>query len=180
MAAMVLDKLEADSPSKGQMNEVLAAAERAAVLTKRLLAFSRKQVAEVKPINVNETVMDLQKMLVRIIGEDIDFQLDLEDRSLVVMADAGQIEQVLMNLASNARDAMPEGGRLTISTGLQEMDDEYVAVNGYGSPECMRLSRLLIQGTEWMQKLRRRYSSLFLPRKVLEKAQGSALQSPTE
>ena len=131
---MVLDKLEADSPSKVLMNEVLAAAERATALTKRLLAFSRKQLAEVKPINVNETVSGIQKMLVRTIGEDIDFQLELEDGNLQVMADAGQIEQVLMNLAGNARDAMPEGGRLTIGTSLQEIDDEYVAINGYGRP----------------------------------------------
>jgi PAS domain S-box-containing protein len=132
--AMVLDKLEADSPSKGQMNEMLAAAERAALLTKRLLVFSRKQTPEVKPVNVNETVIGIQKMLVRIIGENIDFQLDLADTQLVVMADAGQIEQVLMNLSVNARDAMPEGGRLTIGTAVEEVDDEYVAAYGYGRP----------------------------------------------
>lgn len=132
--SMVLDSLEADNPSKGRMSEVLAAAERAANLTRRLLAFSRKQPAEVKPINVNETVIGVQKMLIRIIGEDIDFHLDLENKRSVVMADAGQIEQVLMNLVSNAREAMPTGGRLTISTGIQEIDDEYIALNGYGTP----------------------------------------------
>ena len=132
--ALVLDKLGADSLSKGLMNEVLAAAERAAVLTKRLLAFSRKEIAEVRPININETVIGIQKMLDRTIGEDIDLQLDLKDGNLLVMADAGQIEQVLMNLVSNARDAMPKGGRLTIGTGLQEIDDEYIALNGYGKP----------------------------------------------
>ncbi|MBI5640265.1 MAG: PAS domain S-box protein [Nitrospirae bacterium] len=131
---MVMDGLEADSPSKGRMNEVLAAAERAATLTRRLLTFSRKQLAEVKPININELMTDIQKMLGRIIGEDIDFNLNLEDRRLVVMADAGQIEQVLLNLAANARDAMPNGGRLTIGTGREEVDDEYVAVYGYGTP----------------------------------------------
>ena len=73
-------------------------------------------------------------MIVRIIGEDIDFQLDLKDSSLVVMADAGQIEQVLMNLVSNARDSMPEGGHLTIGTGVVELDDEYIAAYGYGRP----------------------------------------------
>ena len=133
-SAMVLDRMEVNSLSKGQMNEVLAAAERAAVLTKRLLAFSRKQLAEVKPINVNETILGIQKLLVRIIGENIDFNLDLANRRLTVMADAGQIEQVLMNLATNARDAIPKGGRLTIGSGLQEIDDEYIAVNGYGEP----------------------------------------------
>jgi PAS domain S-box-containing protein len=132
--AMVLDSLESDSPSKDQMNEVLAAAERAANLTKRLLVFSRQQVVDVKPIDVNETILGVQKMLVRIIRENIEFNLDLADSQLKVMADAGQIEQVLMNLTSNARDAMPEGGRLTISTRLQELDDEYVATYGYGEP----------------------------------------------
>ena len=131
---MVMDKLEAGSPLKEHMNQVLTAADRAANLTKRLLVFSRKQVVEVKPVNINELILGLQKMLVRIIRENIDFNLDLADRPLIVLADAGQIEQVLINLATNARDAMPEGGRLTISTGLEEMDDEYVAVYGYGKP----------------------------------------------
>ena len=131
---MVMDKIEADSPLKEQMNEVLVAAERAANLTKRLLVFSRKQVVEVKPINVNELILGLQKMLVRIIRENIEFNLDLADTPLIVMADAGQIEQVLMNLAANAKDAMPEGGRLTIGTGFEEIDDEYVAAYGYGKP----------------------------------------------
>jgi nitrogen-specific signal transduction histidine kinase len=129
---MVLDNLESDSPSKGQMNEVLAAAERAENLTRRLLVFSRKQPADVKPTNVNELITDVQKMLVRLVRESIDFKLDLTDTRLVVMADAGQIEQVLMNLVSNANDAMPNGGRLILGTGLQEIDDEYIAVNGYG------------------------------------------------
>ncbi len=131
---IVLDKLEADSPSRGHMNEVLSAAERAAALTRRLLAFSRKQVVAMEPSNVNELITDIKAMLARIIGEDVDFNLDLSDKRLFVMADAGQIEQVLMNLAANARDAMPKGGRLTIATGLKEMDDEYIAVYGYGEP----------------------------------------------
>jgi PAS domain S-box-containing protein len=131
---MVLDRMEADSLSKEQMNEVLTAAERAANLTKRLLIFSRKQVVEVKLINVNETILGIQKMLVRTIRENIDFKLDITDKTLAVMADTGQIEQVLMNLVTNARDAMPEGGHLTISTGLQELDNEYVAAYGYGKP----------------------------------------------
>jgi len=132
--SMVMDKLEAGSPSQEQMNEVLTAAERAAALTKRLLVFSRKQAVEVKSININELILGLQKMLGRIIRENIDFNLALADRQLMVLADAGQIEQALMNLAGNARDAMPEGGRLTIGTGLQELDDEYVAAYGYGKP----------------------------------------------
>jgi PAS domain S-box-containing protein len=131
---MVMDTLEAGSPSKEHMNEVLIAAERAENLTRRLLVFSSKQIVEVKPVNINELILGLQNMLVRIIRENIDINLDLADRPLIVLADAGQIEQVLINLATNAKDAMQEGGRLTISTGLEEVDDEYVTSYGYGKP----------------------------------------------
>jgi CheY-like chemotaxis protein len=116
------------------MNEVLIAADRAVNLTKRLLVFSRKQAVEVKPVNINELILDLQKMLVRIISERIEFNLELADRPLIVLTDAGQLEQVLINLAGNARDAMPEGGRLTISTERKDLDDAYVAAYGYGTP----------------------------------------------
>jgi len=132
--SMVMDTLEAGSQTKEQMHEVLIAAERAANLTKRLLVFSRKQAVAVKSVNINEVIHDLQKMLVRMIRESIDFTMDLEDRPLIVLADAGQIEQVMINLVSNAGDAMQEGGQLTISTRLEELDDEYVAAYGYGKP----------------------------------------------
>ena len=129
---MVLDRLGDDPLSKEQINEVLAAADRAANLTKRLLAFSRKQVVEMKPVNVNEIILGMEKMLSRIIGEDIAFTMELTGRKMIVMADAGQMEQVLMNLISNARDAMPKGGRLTIGTEMMEMDDAYITAYGYG------------------------------------------------
>ena len=131
---LVLDKMEPDSPSREHMYEVLAAAERAATLTKRLLAFSRKQVVEMIPVDVNGIISGVQKMLSRVIGEDIDLKVHLADKRLTVLADAGQIEQVLMTLATNARDAMPKGGRLTIATETAQMDDAYIAAYGYGKP----------------------------------------------
>jgi PAS domain S-box-containing protein len=131
---MVMETLAAGSTSKEQMSEVLIAADRAADLTKRLLVFSRKQMVEVKPVNVNELILGVQKMLVRLIRESIEIKLDLAEKPLIVSADAGQLEQVLINLASNAKDAMQEGGRLTIKTGLEDVDDEYVAAYGYGKP----------------------------------------------
>lgn len=131
---MVMDRLDDGSLLRERMCEVLNAADRAANLTKRLLVFSRKQVVEVKPLDINELILGLQKMLVRIIRESIDFTLDLADRPLIVPADAGQIELVLINLVTNARDAMPESGRLTISTGRVELDDAYVSAYGYGKP----------------------------------------------
>ncbi|NTV12317.1 MAG: response regulator [Desulfobulbaceae bacterium] len=131
---MVMETLAADSPAKDNLQEVLAAADRAADLTKRLLIFSQKQVVEVKSLNLNELILGLQKMLLRIISENIDFKLELTDSLLIVLADGGQIEQVLINLAVNAKDAMPNGGRLTITTRLREVDAEYVAAYGYGKP----------------------------------------------
>ncbi|MDP2158582.1 MAG: PAS domain S-box protein [Nitrospirota bacterium] len=129
---MVLDRLGGDQLSKGQLNEVLAAADRAANLTKRLLTFSRKQIVDTQPVNVNGIILGIEKMIAQLIGEDITFASELSNRKMIVMADTGQIEQVLINLASNARYAMPKGGKLTISTGIMEMDDEYVKAYGYG------------------------------------------------
>jgi PAS domain S-box-containing protein len=132
--SMVYDRIEAGSHAKEQMNEVLIAADRAANLTKRLLVFSRDNVLEMKPVNINALILGLQKMLDRIIREDIDFTVELADRPLIVLADTGLIEQVLMNLATNAKDAMKEGGRLTIGTGVVDINNDYVAAYGYGKP----------------------------------------------
>lgn len=104
------------SPFKSYADEILAASERATHLTQSLLAFSRKQVLAPKPENLNEIVTRIEKLLVRVIGEDIEFKIELCERDLIVLADSSQIEQVLMNLATNARDAMQNGGLLTIKT----------------------------------------------------------------
>lgn len=132
--SMVLDGLGADHPSRERMREVLSAADRAANLTRRLLQFSRKDSVEFKHVQVNEIVAGMEKMLSRIIGEDVELRIRLADNEAIVFADAGQMEQVLMNLVTNARDAMPRGGRLTISTGSMEIDDDYLSVHGYGTP----------------------------------------------
>jgi PAS domain S-box-containing protein len=106
----------ADEFSQESIEQVLKAAERAAELTRSLLAFSRKQVICPMPVLVDTIIRGTDKLIRRVIGEDIELITSFSDESLPVMADAGQIEQVLMNLATNARDAMPQGGRLHIST----------------------------------------------------------------
>ena len=105
-----------DSAFKVYIDDILVAAEKAKHLTQRLLAFSRKQVIRLDQVDLNEIIRKLDKFLIRIIGEDIEFKISLCDEDLMVMADSGQMELVLMNLATNARDAMPEGGTLSIST----------------------------------------------------------------
>jgi|WetSurMetagenome_2_1015567.scaffolds.fasta_scaffold00123_24 two-component system, cell cycle sensor histidine kinase and response regulator CckA len=131
---ILMDKMESDSSSREQMSEILAAAERAANLTRQLLIFSRKQAVVAKAVDANEIIIGVQKMLSRVVGEDIDLNVNLADRRLTVLADTGQIEQVLMNLVANARDAMPDGGHLTISTETKELDDAYAAIYNYGKP----------------------------------------------
>jgi two-component system cell cycle sensor histidine kinase/response regulator CckA len=105
--------------------EVEKASQRAVSLTRQLLAFSRQQVLEPVILNLNTLVADMEKMLPRLIGEDIDLNLILDPALGQVKADPGQLEQVLMNLAVNARDAMPDGGRLTIQTADAEIDAAY-------------------------------------------------------
>src|ERR1017187_2386058 len=122
-----MQKLREDNPLKDDLLEVKKAGQRAAVLTQQLLAFGRKQLLQPVPLNLNQVAEGVEKMLRRILGEDIDFVQVLAPDLGVVRADPGQIEQVLMNLVVNARDAMSAGGKLTIETSNVELDEEYVA-----------------------------------------------------
>ncbi len=98
------------------IDEINRAGERASSLTRQLLNFSRKQIIDPKPLDLNETIRDMRGMLRRLVGEDVEFVMRLQEDLGRTLADAGQIQQVLMNLVVNARDAMPQGGRLTVST----------------------------------------------------------------
>ncbi len=119
-------RLPADSSLKALVREIGQAGERAASLTRQLLAFSRKQVLEPKVLNLNAIVTDTAKMLQRLIGDDVDLDTILAPTLAQIKADPGQIEQVIINLAVNARDAMPQGGKLTIETANTVLDESYV------------------------------------------------------
>ncbi|MGE5786425.1 MAG: ATP-binding protein, partial [Myxococcales bacterium] len=120
-----LEGIREGDPLKDDLLEVKKAAKRAAALTRQLLAFSRKQVLQPVPLDLNQTALEVESMLRRILGEDIEFVQVLAPDLGVIRVDPGQIVQVLMNLVVNSRDAMPEGGRLTIETSNIEVDEEY-------------------------------------------------------
>ncbi|MCM0084408.1 PAS domain-containing protein [Geomonas sp. Red32] len=115
-----------------RIQQIVSAAERAGQLTRSLLSFSRKQVMLPKLADLNEIVRHMQQLLVRIIGEDIVLEAVLADGPLPVMVDWGQIEQIMVNLTTNARDAMPKGGKLTLTTELLQFDQEILHAHGTG------------------------------------------------
>jgi signal transduction histidine kinase/CheY-like chemotaxis protein len=121
---VVLAKLESGDPLRRMVAEARRAGEQAALLTGQLLAFSRKQVTQMEVLDINEAVRDITDMLQRLLGDDIDLSVALDETLFPVMADAGQFNQVLMNLAVNAHDAMPNGGRLSIETSAIQRERE--------------------------------------------------------
>jgi PAS domain S-box-containing protein len=120
-----LFELKEGDPLKGNIEEIQKASQKASDLTRQLLAFSRRQILEFKVLDLNTIVRDLDKMLHRMLGEDIELIYALDDHLGRVKGDPGQIEQVILNLAVNARDAMPSGGKLIIETANVELDDVY-------------------------------------------------------
>jgi PAS domain S-box-containing protein len=151
---LLRDQLPEGDQRRADLDEIRRSAERAASLTRQLLAFSRKQVMEPRVLNLNEVVANVQKLLSKLVGDDVAMDVEMAPDLWPVKADPGQIEQVLMNLAANARDAMPEGGRFVVVTAnavLEERDvtdrpelapGSYVRLsvsdNGEGMPESVR------------------------------------------
>jgi two-component system cell cycle sensor histidine kinase/response regulator CckA len=122
---LLLGRLADGDPGREHALEIRQAGQRAAALTQQLLAFSRRQVLEPRVLDLNSVISDMERMLRRVIGEDIDLTAALDQSLWRARADPSQIEQAILNLVVNARDAMPRGGRLTIETGNVELDERY-------------------------------------------------------
>ncbi|MCB2182220.1 MAG: PAS domain S-box protein [Desulfobulbaceae bacterium] len=167
--------LSSDDPARPYLQEILAASKRAARLTQALLIFSRKQIAELMPIDLNEVVSGMKKMVFRIIGEDIQTVVELEPVPLIVMGDYGQLEQVLMNFATNARDAMPQGGTLTIETQFCNIDEKFIQHHGFGSPGEFALISVKDTGQGMEDQTREKIFEPFFTTKELGKGTGLGL-----
>ena len=127
---IMLRKVDKESSLRGSIEEIKKASDRAASLTNQLLAFSRKQMIQPVVLNINRSLAEMDKMLRRLIGEDIDLATILEPKNWKVKFDPGQMDQVIMNLAVNAKDAMPKGGKLTIETANVDLDEAYAHQHG--------------------------------------------------
>jgi CheY-like chemotaxis protein/two-component sensor histidine kinase len=168
-------KIDKDDSLRFFVDEIHEAGQRGASLTHQILAFSRKQVLDMRPIDINEIVRGIEKMLHRLVRGDIEIELMLYDSELVVMADASQIDQVLINLATNARDAMPGVGKLRISTEYFVMDDHYIDVRGYGATGEYALMTVSDTGSGMNEETRRRIFEPFFTTKSQEKGTGLGL-----
>jgi PAS domain S-box-containing protein len=165
--------LDRSDPLRGNIEEILKASERATNLTRQLLAFGRRQILEFKVINLNTLLKDLDKMLHRILGEDIDLVYHLAEDIGKVKTDPGQIEQVVLNLAVNARDAMPSGGKLTIQTSNVELDEAYARIHMGTSPGHYVMLSVSDSGAGMAPEVRERIFEPFFTTK--EKGKGTGL-----
>lgn len=161
-----------DAPQKDKVERIIEAADKAAQLTRGLLAFSRKQEMKTRMADLNDIVRQVQKFLVRVIGEDVQLISKLDKVDLPVKIDSGQIEQVLVNLATNARDAMPKGGMLTIGTGLLDIDALFVHANGYGEPGRYAMISVSDTGIGMDEKTKNRIFEPFFTTKEVGKGTG--------
>jgi PAS domain S-box-containing protein len=172
---LLLADLPPDDHRRHDVEEIYQAAQRAAGLTQQLLAFSRRQVLQPKVIDLNALVPEIEKMLRRLIGEDILFTTVLHPHLGNVRADPGQIEQVIVNLAVNARDAMPDGGRLTIETRNVELDAEYAVDHPTVKPGPYVMLAVTDSGVGMDEETKSRIFEPFFTTKVRGKGTGLGL-----
>ncbi len=133
-AAIALMKMKQDDPNRHSIEQIQTAANRATVLTQSLLAFGRKQNVNLVTINLNDVILKFEKFLLRLLKENIRLKVETAEKDLHIVADRGQLEQILMNLVTNSRDAMPKGGDILIKTGLINVDQSLIDAEGVKQP----------------------------------------------
>jgi len=168
-------KMRDDDPLKHNVNQILASANRAASLTQGLLAYSRNQVLNPQQVNLNEIIIKVERLLERIIGADVEFKRILTDKDVTVLADPGQIEQILMNIVTNARDAMPDGGYLYIETQRVDLDEASAKAHNIRNPGTYTQILVTDSGMGMDQKTRERIFDPFFTTKDVGKGTGLGL-----
>ncbi len=170
-------KMEKTDPLRSYAENIMTTAQRAAQLTQSLLTFSRKQIINPVPIELNSIILRVEKLLKRLIREDIELITRLVPADMTVMADSVQVEQVLMNLVTNARDSMPRGGTLTISTAIVELNEDSIASHGYGKPGMYVRLSISDTGAGMDEQTRKRIFEPFFTTKEMGKGTGLGLAS---
>jgi nitrogen-specific signal transduction histidine kinase len=172
---IILADMSEDDPLRLKLGLMLEAGGRAAHLTKDLLLFSRKQDLDRKPVDLNKIINKLESFLVTVIGEDIVCNTRLNEGELLVFADAHLFEQVIMNLATNARDSMPQGGAFTISTEPVMLDEEFTSSHGLGMPGRYAMISVSDTGSGMDEGTRQRIFEPFFTTKEVGKGTGLGL-----
>jgi signal transduction histidine kinase/GAF domain-containing protein len=173
--SLIIMKRGGDDVLRGYADQILTLSERASSLTSGLLAFSRRQTTSPKPIDLNALLKRFSKTLARVIGETIALETSFPDAELGVVADPQQVEQVLMNLATNARDAMPGGGVLSISSGEAAIDEAFLNEHGYGRPGRYAVVAVKDTGAGMDEATRQRIFEPFFTTKEVGKGTGLGL-----
>lgn len=145
-ATLLQAKFNTNTEINQHVQHILKTCDQAASLIYGLLAFSNKQILFKKSVELNHIIREIEKLIVRLIGEDIEVKMQLSDEDIYILADTGQIEQVLMNIATNTRDAMPNGGSVTIFTRLVNLDVDFIQSFGYGKPGVYALLSVTDRG----------------------------------
>jgi PAS domain S-box-containing protein len=174
---LALRKLSSNDPLRHYIEEIKKSGERSASLTQQLLAFSRKQVLNPKVIDVNNVIVETGSMLKRLIGEDIHFESMLSEDVQRIKVDVGQLSQVLMNLVVNARDAMPEGGSLTIETANVEFDERFSALHFEAKPGRYVMLAVSDTGIGMSEEVRKKIFEPFFSTKEVNKGTGLGLST---
>lgn len=173
--SILRSKVESDTTLKSYVDAILTSSEKAANLTRDLLAFSRKQVINPVLSELNLIVKKYEGLISRTISEDIEFRIELTDEDLPVMADSARIEQVLMNLVTNACSVMSKGGKLIIRTGRVEFDNDYKKTHGFGKPGMYALISVIDTGAGMDDKTKKRVFEPFFTTKDVGKGTGLGL-----
>jgi CheY-like chemotaxis protein/two-component sensor histidine kinase len=176
-AELALQALRADDPLRTDLVEIHGAAERAAALTRQLLAFSRRQMLRLEVLNLNTTLADMEKMLPRVLGEDIELVVARGEDLWNVRADPGQLAQIVMNLAVNSRDAMPAGGMLSMETANVEFDAAYTRTHPDVTPGGYVMLAVTDTGVGMDEATRQRIFEPFFTTKALGQGTGLGLST---